>query len=231
LDPTQSVFRQIRECLRAIEGRLRDPPFVRNVEDGKYGKRQVAVLPKEEYHIVTSDLASSRHLQGRFREAPSGAFFRELVENEQFALDNIRKLAGALGCASSELERYEPDPRCQAYPSYFARLALHGSEAEVLVAFASNFSVWWSACGRVGTALNRIYKVPAESVAFLTPFHDVPPPDAPFDELTLDAIRRGLREGVQERSLVRVARIIQNYELWFWDALESLAQGIELPSA
>jgi pyrroloquinoline quinone (PQQ) biosynthesis protein C len=223
MDPAQSVFQQIREALLPIESRLFDHPFLRKVEAGGYTKAQVAVLPLEEYHIVASDLLSSRHLDGRFRKAPSAAFFRSLVENEQHAQDHIRRLLEALGCSPEELQAYEPDPRCQVYPSYFARLALHGSEAEVLVAFAANFSAWWSACKRVADALAGGYGVPREAVAFLSPFHEVPPPDAPFDELTMDAIRRGLKQGVSERALVRVARLIQSYELWFWDALEGLA--------
>ena len=223
MDTAQSVFQQIRKTLEPIESRLFEHSFLRKVESGKYSKAQVAILPLEEYHIVSSDLLSSKHLLGRFREAPSATFFRELVENEQHAQDHIRRLIEALGGKVSELEEHEPDPRCQVYPSYFARLALHGSEAEVLVAFAANFSAWWSACKRVADALAGSYGVPREAVAFLSPFHEVPPPDAPFDELTLEAIRRGLRQGVTEKALVRVARLIQSYELWFWDALEDLA--------
>lgn len=223
MDPAQLVFKQIRKALEPVESRLFDHPFLRKVEAGEYSKAQVAFLPLEEYHIVASDLPSSRHLYGRFKEAPSADFFRELVENEQYAQAHIRRLAEALGCKASALEEHEPDPRCQTYPSYFARLALHGSEAEVLVAFASNFSAWWSACKRVADALAGKYGVPREAVAFLSPFHEVPAPDAPFDELTLEAMRRGLKQGVPEKALVRVARLIQSYELWFWDALEELA--------
>lgn len=223
MDSAHYVFQQIRKALRPIESRLFDHPFLRKVEAGKYSKAQVAILPLEEYHIVSSDLLSSKHLDGRFRREPSAKFFRDLVENEQHAQDHIRRLLEALGCGVDELEAHEPDPRCQVYPSYFARLALHGSEAEVLVAFAANFSAWWSACKRVADALAGGYGIPREAVAFLAPFHEVPPPDAPFDELTMDAIRRGLKQGVSDKALVRVARLIQSYELWFWDALEELA--------
>ena len=223
MDSAQSVFQQIRKTLKPIESKLFDHPFLRKVEAGKYSKAQVAILPLEEYHIVSSDLSSSEHLYRRFQEAPSSGFFRDLVENERHAQGHIRRLIEALGCKAAELEEHEPDPRCQVYPCYFARLAVHGSEAEVLVAFAANFSAWWSACKRVADALAGSYGVPREAVAFLSPFHEVPPPEAPFDELTLDAIRRGLRQGVEEKALVRVARLIQSYELWFWDALEELA--------
>ena len=226
MSETQKVFQAIRDALKPIESKLIDHPFLRKVEQGAYSKKQLAILPKEEYYIVASDLLSSRHLLQRFESAPSGSFFKSLVENEEFAQNNIVKLTEALGCSLGELRAHEPDPRCQVYPSYFARLALHGSEAEVLVAFASNFSVWWSACKRVAVALVEQHGVPEQATAFLNPFNEVPPPDAPFDELTTDAIERGLRGDVGAQELVRVARIIQHYELWFWDALEALAESM-----
>jgi pyrroloquinoline quinone (PQQ) biosynthesis protein C len=226
LERTERIFQQIRKTLKPIEGKLFEHPFLKKVEDKVYSKEQMSLMPKEEYYIVASDLLSSRHLLGRFGDAPSGPFFKSLVENEEFAQRNIVMLAEALGCSRAQLDEYEPDPLCQAYPSYFARLALHGSEAEVLVAFASNFSVWWSACKRVATALELRYGVPKEATAFLNPFNEVPPPDAPFDELTVDALTRGLAGGVQERDIIRVARIIQQYELLFWDALERSADSL-----
>ena len=222
---SDEVFRRIRDTLRPIEGNLLDHPFLKKVEQKTYSEKQMALLPKEEYYIVSTDLLSARHLMGRFGNGPSGSFFGDLVENEEFARKNIVMLAEALGSSLSELEAHEPDPYCQAYPSYFARLALHGSEAEVLVALSSNFSVWWSACKRIAVALQNLYGVPKEATAFLNPLNEVPPPDAPFDQLTVDALERGLAEGVEEKDIVRVARIIQQYELFFWDALERTAEA------
>ena len=226
MERTDKIFQEIRKALKPIEGRLFEHPFLRKVENKEYSKKQMALLPQEEYYIVASDLLSSRHLADRFKDGPSGRFFSSLVENEEFAQKNIVMLAEALGCSQADIDEYEPDPFCQVYPSYFARLALHGSEAEVLVAFASNFSVWWSACRRVAIALENLYDVPKEATAFLNPFNKVPPPETPFDDLTVDAIKRGLAQGVKEKEIIRVARIIQQYELFFWDALERSAESL-----
>lgn len=226
MEQTEKIFQEIRKALEPIEGKLFEHPFLKKVEDKIYTKEQMSLLPKEEFYIVASDLLSSRHLLDRFKDAPSGAFFKNLVENEEFAQRNIVMLAKALGCSKSELNEYEPDPYCQAYPSYFARLALNGSEAEVLVAFASNFSVWWSACKRVAIALEVQYDITKEATAFLNPFNEVPPPDAPFDELTVDSLKRGIAGGVKEKEIIRVARTIQQYELFFWDALERSAESL-----
>ena len=216
----ENLFQATRVTLRALEQKLFDHPFLKKVERKKYSKKQMALLPKEEFYIVLSDLLSAKHLVERFKEMPTLSFFKTLVENEEFAQHNIAALAEALGCSRTQLMEHEPDPYCQVYPSYFARLSLHGSEAEIMAAFSSNFSVWWSACKRVAVALVNLYEVPEEATAFLNPFNEVPPPETPFDELTVDAIERGLMQGVTENQIVRSARLIQHYELAFWDALE-----------
>jgi hypothetical protein len=225
LKKADRLFHAIRDTLRPIEGKLFHHPFLKKVEQKKYSERQMAVLPKEEYSIVSSDLLSARYLMDRFGTGPSGPFFRNLVENEEFARDNIVMLAEALGSSRAELEAHEPDPFCQAYPSYFARLALHGSEAEVLVALSSNFSAWWSACKRIAVALEDRYGIPKDATAFLNPLNEVPPPDAPFDDLTQNALERGLAEAVTGKEIIRVARTIQSYELLFWDSLERIAEA------
>ena len=226
MDQVEKIFREIRKTLESVESKLFEHPFLKKVEDKKYSKKQIAIIPKEEYYIVSSDLLSSKHLLDRFGKGPSGVFFKTLVENEDFAQRNIVMLAQALGCSLAELEEHEPDPYCQVYPSYFARLALSGSEAEVLIALNSNFSVWWSACQRIAIALVNLYGVPKESTAFLNPLNEVPPPDTPFDDLTVNAIKRGLEQGVTEKEMIRVARLIQQYELFFWDALEISAKSL-----
>ncbi len=216
----EKLFQAVRATLRVLEQKLFDHPFLRKVEGKQYSKKQMALLPKEEFYIVLSDLLSAKHLAERFKELSTITFFDTLVENEEFAKLNIAVLAEALGCSRTQLMEHEPDPYCQMYPSYFARLSLHGSEAEIMAAFSSNFSVWWSACKRVAVALVNLYEVPEEATAFLNPFNEVPPPDTPFDDLTVDAIERGLKEGVTENQIIRAARLIQYYELSFWDALE-----------
>ena len=44
----------------------------------------MALLPKEEFYIVLSDLLSAKHLVERFKEMPTISFFKTLVENEEF---------------------------------------------------------------------------------------------------------------------------------------------------
>jgi len=56
----------------------------------------------------------------------------------------------------------------------------------------------------------------------------VPPPETPFDDLTVDIIKRGLAQGVKEKEIIRVARIIQKYELFFWDALERSVESLQV---
>ena len=76
-------------------------------------------------------------------------------------------------------------------------------------------------------ARENLYDVPKEATAFLNPFNKVPPPETPFDDLTVDIIKWGLAQGVKEKEIIIVARIIQKYELFFWDTLERSAESLQ----
>jgi len=227
MSQVETLYAQIRQIVRPIEQRVFEHEFFHNLEGKLYSKHQVAFLPKEEFYINASDLRSAEHLMIRFGQSSANQFFHDLVEGERFALANVVTLAEALGCKKEELEQYQPDAYAQAYPAYFAWLALQGSEAEVIVALAASFSVWWTNCGRVAMALKSLYGVPAEATAFLTPFNLVPPPDSPLDDLTYAVLESGLKKGVPAEKIIRAARLIQSYELFFWDSLARSAAELK----
>ncbi len=227
MSQVETLYSQIRQTVRPIEQQVFKHEFFHNLEGKLYSKRQVAYLPKEEFYINASDLRSAEHLMIRFGQSSESQFFRDLAEGERFALSNVVTLAEALDCKKEELEQYQPDPYAQAYPAYFAWLALQGSEVEVIVALAASFSVWWTNCGRVAIALKNLYGVPAEATAFLTPFNQVPPPDSPLDDFTYAVLERGLKQGVPAVNVVRAARLIQSFELFFWDSLARSAAELK----
>jgi hypothetical protein len=227
MSQVETLYALIRQSVQPIEQQVFEHEFFQKLEGKLYSKHQVAFLPKEEFYINASDLRSAEHLMVRFGQSSTRQFFQDLVDGERFALSNVVTLAEALDCQKEELEQYQPDPYAQAYPAYFAWLALHGSEAEVIVALAASFSVWWMNCGRVAKALTGLYGVPAEATAFLTPFNQVPPPDSPLDQFTYGVLERGLNQGVPPETVVRAARLIQSYELFFWDSLARSAADLK----
>jgi hypothetical protein len=107
-----------------------------------------------------------------------------------------------------------------------AWLAAYASEAEVAAAYAINFSAWGENCGRLSRALMHHYHLSPAQVAFFDLFAT---PVAGFEERALGVIGDGLAHGVPERLIRRAARLLQSYELLYWDTLYS-ALELNAPS-
>src|SRR3712207_2050487 len=114
------------------------------------------------------------------------------------------------------LEAYEPRAGAHAYTCYMAWLGLFGSAAEVAAAYLANFPAWGKNCGRLSELLKRQYGLGEADVAFFDGFA-APAPE--FERSALEVIQRGRDAGVEPRLLRRSARLLQGYELMYWDTL------------
>jgi hypothetical protein len=115
---------------------------------------------------------------------------------------------------------HEPTPGAQAYPAFVAWLALNGSRADVVLAFLANLAAWGENCGQVATALREAYGAGDDAVAFFKFFAN-PPED--FESRALAVLGEGLAAGDLPVLARRATRLLQAYELSFWDAL---AEGL-----
>lgn len=203
----------IRQELAPVRHRLLTHPYVAAVEAGKLSLEQLRPFAGEQHAIISSDLRSVAHLLSRF----GGDFFFEVLEGERAALRMLPAFAGALGMDEQELRDYEPQPEPQAYAAYMAWLAAYGSAAEVAAAYLVNFPAWGENCGRLSRALTSVYGLTGDAVAFFDLFAE---PAEGFDEAALTVISEGLAEGVPERLIRRAPRLLQGYELLYWDALQ-----------
>jgi hypothetical protein len=97
-----------------------------------------------------------------------------------------------------------------------AWLALYGSAAEVAAAYLVNFPAWGQNCGRLSRALRERYGLRETEVAFFDLFAS---PVAGFEENALAVIEHGLTRAVDPRRVRRAARLLQSYELLYWDTL------------
>jgi hypothetical protein len=86
----------------------------------------------------------------------------------------------------------------------------------VAAAYLINFPAWGENCGRVSRSLQTRYGLRTEDVAFFD-FFATPNPE--FQEGATDVIADGLAEGVAPHLIRRAARLLQGYELLFWDTL------------
>jgi hypothetical protein len=101
-----------------------------------------------------------------------------------------------------------------------AWLALNGSRADVVLAFLAKLAAWGENCGRVAEAPRARYRASDEAVAFFE-FFASPPAD--FERRALAVLAAGLGEGDSPERARRATRLLQAYELSFWDAM---AEGL-----
>ncbi|WP_432846958.1 transcriptional regulator [Amycolatopsis sp. CA-161197] len=207
-----------RELLAAIRRELapRDDGnrLVPLVASGSAPRAVFAAIAAEERWIVRSDWRSFHALAAGADEPRAREFFGGLAPGERLALDKLDALAAAAGDdPGTEL----PRAGCQAYPAYFAWLALNGEAAEVAVAIFANFAAWGRYYAALAAGMREHYGFDDDACAFFDFFAaDVPE----IEEQALAAIQAGLDAGRLDAGTARTyARLFQSYELMFWNTL------------
>ena len=219
-DQATELLGRLREPLAPVEEAIRSHRFLAALAAGRVAAPALRAIAGEQRRILASDRRSFAQLAARFPQPPAGDFFLSMSQGEGEALGLLDGYIAWLGIDEDWLRAYEPDPRAQSYPAYVAWLALNGSSSAVALAFLANLAAWGANCAEVGLALRDAYDAGDEAVAFFE-FFAVAPPG--FQERTLAVIRAGLDAGDDPLEAMRAARLLQAYELQFWDAV---ARGI-----
>jgi hypothetical protein len=221
----RQLVRELREELAVVEEQIRGVPFVAMVEAGTASVEQVAAVVAEEYSIIRSDRNSFQQMAARWDTPEGSHFFGDLAYGEGLALPLVLDFAAHVGLTEQDLVAYEPRPRAQTYPSRVAWIASNADRASAAASFLVNFAVFGENMARVRDALVSVYGFKPEQVAFFSFFAE---PIPGFEEDAIEVIALGLREGACPRDVRRSARLLQAYELDFWQAA-SEAPGSPLP--
>lgn len=211
---------EIRAQIRPVDERILNHPYLAALEDGRIRPEDLRTFAGQQYHIITSDLASFGRLLARHSALPSRSFLLGLIQGEAAALEALLKFAGALGLDQAGLENFDPIPGGHAYTAFVAWLSFHGSDAEVAAAFLVNLPAWGANCGRMSRALRQRYGLTPEQVSFFELFAQT---DPAFEAGALGVIQAGLDRGIPPARISRAARLLQAYELMYWDAMAEAA--------
>lgn len=217
------LVEQIRSDLRPLEAKISGHAYLKALEEGRMQPDSFRVFAGQQHHIISSDLRSIALILSRQGMLPSRPFLMNVLQGEAAALDALHDFAGVLGLNVTDLEVFEPLPTAYAYCTFVAWLALYGSDAELAGAFLVNFPVWGVNCGRIRKALHEKYGIAPSALAFFDLFANMPS----FEQEALSIIQNGLDRGVCASVIHRAARMLQSYELMFWDAM-AVAAGIPL---
>jgi thiaminase len=212
----EALLDEIREELQPVNEQLLRHPYVQAVEDGKIGREKLRLFAGEQYAIIASDLRSVAYLVSRFGGSPSRDFFLGILQGERAAWEALLTFAHALGLSETQLTEHEPLPGAHAYTCYMAWLALYASDAEIAAAYLVNFPAWGQNCGRLSRVLKERFGLGEKETAFFDLFAS---PPATFEADSLSVIQRGLDHGAEPRLIRRAARLLQAYELMYWDTL------------
>jgi thiaminase len=212
----EDLLESLRAELAPVEEAIRSHRFLDSLATGAVTRERLRAIAGEQQRIVASDRRSFAQLAARFPSPPAGDWFLSMALGEGEALALLDGYAAWLAIDEDWLREYAPDPRAQSYPAFVAWLALNGSVGAVTLAFLANLAAWGENCGRVAAALRDAYNAGDDAVAFFE-FFAAPPPG--FRENTLAVVQAGLDAGDDPREMRDAARLLQGYELLFWDGL------------
>lgn len=216
LQRAAELVEQTERELAATAEAIRSHRFLDLLRERSVPPERLRALAGEQNLIVASDRRSFAQLAARFPGGLAGEWFLGMAQGEGAALGLLRGLTGWLGVTDEQLRDYEPLPGAQAYPAFVAWLALNGSRADVVLAFVANLAAWGANCAQVAAALRESYGAPDEAVGFFDFFAN-PPQD--FRPRALAVLDEALSGGDSPQLARRATRLLQAYELSFWDAL------------
>jgi hypothetical protein len=237
-----TIGQEIIEKLRSeafnveTEQKLATHLYVKAAEDGTLRLAQKRAFCYEQFAIQRSDAISFAHLAGHrgFRptsltdaQAPKPLpkdndkdvddLFQFLLGGELFAAPMLLRYAASLGLNSEQaLSEYATSPLAQAYPSYWARLALDESRAAGAAACAVNFPAWGRMCGRLYDAAEKEKEGGDDSLDFIKFFAT---PIENLDQMAA-AVIDGEAITIDDYEEIKGhVRLLQEYEVLFWDAI------------
>lgn len=188
------------------------------------GQAQVSVLgalAAEQHRIIVSDWRSFLTLAAKAPDPAEGAFFSGLAAGEVAVLPKLIAFAAGCGWGPSEVAAYRPLAGCQAYPAYVAWLALNAEPTDAVLALTVNFAAWGSYCRAVAAALRDHYGFADAACEFFDFFAEPAPELAQTAQATLQS---GLDTGRHTPAAFEYARLLQSYELMFWNTLADQAR-------
>ncbi len=219
MNDTKEVVEKIRMDLRPLDEKILGHPYIMALNEGKLPLDSLRAFAGQQYHIIASDLRSIAGLLSRHGQLPSRPWLLAVLQGEAAALDALFTLAKKLSMSESDLKNFEPIPAGHAYCTYVAWLGMYGSDGELAGAFLVNFAAWGANCGKMSKALQDRYGLTKEEVAFFELFSQIPP----SEKQILEVIQGALDRGVEPALIHRAARMLQAYELMFWDAMAEAA--------
>ncbi|MEW6720568.1 MAG: hypothetical protein AB1346_08975 [Thermodesulfobacteriota bacterium] len=212
----RQLVEDARKAISSVEERILLHPYLEALEKRRMGKGKLALFAGQQRHIVESGLRSVGRVSSREESRKAREFLGAMLRGETAALEALGAFGKALGLSTEQLRATEPIPGAFAFSAYVAWLSVYGTTAEFAGAFLANLDAWGRNCGRLGRALQSNYGFAASDLVFFELFAGE---KSGFFEQGIAVLEDGLEEGVDPARIRRAARMLQGYELMFWDTI------------
>jgi pyrroloquinoline quinone (PQQ) biosynthesis protein C len=212
----RTIVEEASRQTREVEGRLKSHPYLQALEAKRLPGERLRIFAGQQHHIIESDLRSVALAAARAASPRTREFFLGMLQGERAAAEALGALARGLGMKPEEAASAEPLAGAFAYSAYVAWLAMYASEAEFAGAFLINLPAWGANCAAMRRLLKANYGLAPADVAFFDLFAT---PSEAFENSALAVIAEGLERGVDPRCIQRAARLLQAYELLYWDTI------------
>ncbi|MEM4297406.1 MAG: TenA family transcriptional regulator [Nitrososphaerota archaeon] len=202
----------LRKELERENERILNNEFLKEAEKGTLEKEKIRLFAVQQNYIVSYDLRSLATMLARSQNQDELEFFYTLVVGDKEALRQLRAFSEELGLRRNEVEKSPILAEAVAYTHYLAWLAHYANAGEQATALVVNLPIWGSVVKRLGSALKENYSI--KQTGFFELFA------GPYD--ALEGLALKVMEGYIDEhkdGMERCARLIQRYELMFWEGV------------
>jgi thiaminase len=197
---------KIRKELEKENEKIINHPLIKEAEEGKLKFEKIKNFVSQQIYIVNHDLRSLAIMLSRSKYDDEVEFFYTLISGDYEALKRLKLLAEEI-----KVDFSEPIPMAIAYTHYLAWLANYANPGEQVAALVINLPVWGEACKKFGKALKEKYDI--KNIGFFELF------SGPFDKIEEMAIKIMERYKDSLSNMEKCAKLIQSYELMFWNGI------------
>lgn len=210
-----NLIEQIQRNLSNSIDAILNHQYLDALEKNAISKEKLEIFVCEQYHIITNDRRNFAFMISKAASDLASKLFIDCLDGELNALRNLTLLADELVIDKRKIEAYEPLAGCQAYTYYLTRLAVYGSDAEILTTLLIDLPIWGANCHKMSSILKNKYGFSENSCVFLDKFATPLPKE--FVNKSRELIHSAFLQS--EKNLHTAGRLILDYELSFWDTI------------
>ncbi len=208
----RELLTKVRKELEPLNSSVLSCRFLLRAERGELTVEELRSFVGNQLYIVSHDAKSIALMAARATRAEESAYFADLAMADLEALRALEELAEELGIAGRPLNSLGIVPHAVDYTHFLAFLAAHRNPGEQAFALIVDFPVWSAACAKLLKAVKERYGL--RRTGFLELFSSVP---GEVEERGLQICERYVAEHAE--SMRFFARLIESYELSFWQGL------------